>query len=156
LAFALLFRGLQRDMKFLGTFKNGIFYPTEHYAEKYYNYIKKLESKKNNLYINDIKQSRETPTHGALFYLINKMFESQEHFRDAEAFRSYLLCRIDFCYVFKFKGEMIKTPRSLSFENCDELEAKRVLSLLADLGEEMKIIDDTNRHHFLKMSASER
>ena len=144
-------------MKFIGTYIKGIFHPTEAYAEKYYSYIKKLENNKNNLYIKcELKQSRETPTHGAIFYLINKMFDNQEQFKDAEAFRSYLLCRIDFCYVFKIKGEFIKTPRSLSFENCDELEAKRVLSLLADLGEEMKIIDDTNRHHFLKMSASER
>lgn len=144
-------------MKFLGMFKNSIFHPTEHYAEKYYNCIKKLENKKNKLYIKcELKQSRETPTHGAIFYLINKMFDSQEQFKDSEAFRSYLLCKIDFCYVFEIKGEMIKTPRSLSFENCDELEAKRVLSLLADLGEEMKIIDDANRHHFLKMSATER
>ncbi len=82
----------------------------------------------------ELKQSRETPTHGAIFYLLNKLFENQEKFKDAEAFRSYALCLIDFCYVFEMKGEMIKTPRSLAFENCDEIEAKRVLSLLADLG----------------------
>ena len=139
-------------MKFIGSIMpNGFFVPVAEYAEAYQDFLSKP---KKGDYKLEIKKSRETPTHNAIFYLLNQLYKNQELINDPEKFRAQVLCEIDFCHVFETEKGLIQSPRSLEYKNCDEIEAKEVLARIAILGEQMGVIDDKNRDHFLMKSAS--
>ncbi len=80
---------------------------------------------------------RSNKQHDYWFKLRDIMFEAQEHFTDAEIYRSYILIRMGFCDIFNSPDGPVAIAHSLKFGKMPANEFNRLVDATLTLAESM-------------------
>ena len=87
-----------------------------------------LKLKRDEIYKFSFKRVRNYQFHKKYFSLLNMVFNNQDTFDNFEWFRKHTLIAIGWCdtFVHPKTGEVLNTPKSISFEKCKESEFRQL------------------------------
>lgn len=82
-----------------------------------------------------IRQPRNLAHHRKFFALVNLIFDNQSQFASKDELIACLKVYVGHCQVYERKGELIKVPKSIAFDQMDQVDFddfyRRVLDVVA-------------------------
>lgn len=91
----------------------------------------------------DYKKSRNVRFHRKLFALIKIIFENQEHYNDENNILNYIKLKTGhFDTLVTHAGDVAYIPKSIAFENMDDLEFEKFYNKTVDIAFEIAGIEE--------------